>query len=86
MSSMRDTIVHHWTSHPPTGGGDGLSALLSKHLWADDFEANGLECFRRHNAMIRELAPDGRLLEFNVKEGWEPFLEREVPQQRVSEA
>lgn len=82
MASMRATIVHHWECHPSPVIG-GLRALLSKHLWADDFAAGGRECFRKHNALVRELAPEKRLLEFDVKQGWGPlceFLGKEVPE------
>jgi len=45
-------------------------------------EADHLAQFERHNAEVRAHVPADRLLEFNVKEGWEPlceFLEVPVP-------
>ncbi|EXJ71863.1 uncharacterized protein A1O5_04364 [Cladophialophora psammophila CBS 110553] len=38
--------------------------------------------YRMHNQRVRELVPQGRLLEYNVKDGWGPlcaFLDVEVP-------
>jgi Sulfotransferase domain len=42
-----------------------------------------IECYVRHNAAVRGEVPAGRLLEFHVRQGWEPlcaFLEVPVPQ------
>jgi hypothetical protein len=42
-----------------------------------------IECYRQHNAAVRREVPAGRLLEFQVRQGWEPlcaFLEVPVPQ------
>ncbi|EJU05218.1 hypothetical protein DACRYDRAFT_113397 [Dacryopinax primogenitus] len=40
------------------------------------------EAYKKHNDWVRSIVPKEKLLEFNVKEGWEPlckFLEVEVP-------
>lgn len=48
-----------------------------------DFGAVGPQYYTMHNQRVRELVPNGQLLEYNVKEGWEPlctFLEVDVPE------
>lgn len=49
-----------------------------------DFEKNGKEVFRKHNAQIEALVPEERLLRYDVRQGWKPlcdFLEVDVPSQ-----
>lgn len=43
---------------------------------------NALDVYRRHNAMVRDMTAQSRLLEFKLEQGWKPlcaFLEVEVP-------
>ena len=47
------------------------------------FPTNGKAVFREHYAMVRKLVPEENLLEFHVKQGWEPlceFLGEPVPE------
>jgi len=85
---MQDTIVHHWENHPPApapgAANPGLRDLMSKHMWDDDFAANGRECYRQHNDTVRRLAAADQLLVFDVKQGWGPlcgFLGKNVPEE-----
>ncbi|KZO97743.1 hypothetical protein CALVIDRAFT_455197, partial [Calocera viscosa TUFC12733] len=45
--------------------------------WLKTYELDelGPEVYTRHNAMIRRIIPPEKLLEFNVKQGWEPLCE-----------
>ncbi|EJU05219.1 hypothetical protein DACRYDRAFT_74378 [Dacryopinax primogenitus] len=59
-----------------------VTALLNKK-WLPRYGVKaGPEVYVRHNEFIRKIVPPERLLEFNVKEGWEPlckFLGVPVP-------
>lgn len=47
-----------------------------------DFEKRGKDVFLRHYDEVRSLVPKERLLEFNVRDGWEPlcdFLDERIP-------
>ncbi|KAL3418034.1 nad dependent epimerase [Phlyctema vagabunda] len=47
-----------------------------------DFPGQGKQIFTAHYEHVRTLVPPERLLEFNIKDGWEPlckFLEEPVP-------
>lgn len=47
-----------------------------------DIPRDGIERYHNHNNRIKRLVPDDNLLEFNVKQGWDPlckFLGHEVP-------
>ncbi|KAH8700904.1 P-loop containing nucleoside triphosphate hydrolase protein [Talaromyces proteolyticus] len=49
----------------------------------NDFPNQGKQIYREHLAEVRSLVPPERLLEFNVKDGWEPlceFLGEEIPE------
>ncbi|RAL12371.1 sulfotransferase family protein [Aspergillus homomorphus CBS 101889] len=53
-----------------------------KNVFSGDFETNGRQAYRDHYARVNELVPKGRLLFFDVRDGWEPlcrFLKRPVP-------
>jgi len=57
---------------------------MRKHMWDDDFTANGREFYRRHNDTVRKLAAADQLLVFDVKQGWGPlcgFLGKNVPEE-----
>jgi hypothetical protein len=50
--------------------------------YADLGREDFIAAYERHNAEVRAGVPDGRLLEFDVSQGWEPlceFLELPVP-------
>ena len=59
------------------------------HSVRDALESNSsvpkvprLEWYTEHNEIVRQFVDEERLLEYNVKQGWEPlckFLGREVP-------
>lgn len=58
---------------------------LWKYMYDGDLPTHGIRRYREHNAMVKRLCEEegkGRLLVFDVKEGWGPlckFLGREVP-------
>jgi hypothetical protein len=59
-----------------------LSQRLNTVLYDDDFQANGRASLEAQSRLVRSLVPAENLLEFNVKEGWDPlcwFLGNEVP-------
>ena len=48
----------------------------------NDWGSIGPHIYRLHNQRVRELAPKGRLLEYNVEQGWDPlcaFLGVDIP-------
>ncbi|RBR12799.1 uncharacterized protein FIESC28_08501 [Fusarium coffeatum] len=49
----------------------------------DEARANGRETWERHHRVIREMVPEGQLLEYRMGQGWEPiceFLGKDVPE------
>lgn len=47
------------------------------------FPTNGKAVFEEHYAMVRRLVPKEQLLEYDIRDGWEPlceFLGHDVPQ------
>lgn len=69
-------------------GVTGIARLADDIVWNGTFEnrfgeeSHAIETFRRHNEEVRRRVPPGRLLVFDVREGWEPlcdFLGVEVP-------
>jgi hypothetical protein len=59
-----------------------LDAILARHFGAVERRAN-IDAFLRHNDAVRRDVPAGRLLEFDVREGWGPlcrFLNCPVPE------
>jgi hypothetical protein len=62
--------------------------ICRRLLWEETFGGRfddrdyAIEVYLRHNAIVRERVPADRLLEFDVREGWEPlcdFLGAAVP-------
>lgn len=52
------------------------------HFYDGDYERNAKDKYREHYAMVRELVPTDRLLDWKVTDGWEPlcrFLDKPVP-------
>ncbi|KAF4977239.1 hypothetical protein FZEAL_6203 [Fusarium zealandicum] len=48
----------------------------------EEARQNARETYDRHHRVIREMVPEGQLLEFRLGEGWEPicdFLDKPVP-------
>ena len=69
-------------------GVTGVVRLADEIVWNDTFkgrfaeESHAIETFRRHNDEVRRRVPPGRLLVFDVREGWAPlcdFLGVEAP-------
>ena len=62
-----------------------LRAMTDKyheHLWWNDFPRYGKRAFKEHNDLVRRVVPPERLLEYEVRQGWEPlcaFLGKDVP-------
>jgi len=53
-----------------------------KYCWNNDFPANGRQYFRAYKDHVRHVVPKESLLEYDVKQGWEPlceFLGKDVP-------
>lgn len=49
-------------------------------LFDGDFERNAKSGYEKHYEHVRSLVPSERLLEYNVKEGWDPLCKfLEVP-------
>jgi len=83
--SMIDTLVRQYTAYDLGKNTSSMRPLAEKYrhyCWGDDFRANGREYFRQYNENVRRIAPEGRLLKFNVNQGWRPlceFLGQPVP-------
>jgi hypothetical protein len=69
-------------------GVTGVARLADDVVWRDTFRGrfedrrHAIETFERHNAIVRRRVPPGRLLVYDVKEGWPPlcqFFGVEVP-------
>ncbi|KAF4980004.1 hypothetical protein FZEAL_3866 [Fusarium zealandicum] len=65
---------------------DGLTCLWCKHIFKatnkEELYANAREGYKRHYRIVRETTPPERLLEYSLKDGWEPlcaFLDKPVP-------
>jgi hypothetical protein len=60
-----------------------LSGAMFEHVFGNRLdEAHLVEVFERHNAEVRRAVPAGRLLVYEVSQGWEPlcrFLGVDVP-------
>jgi hypothetical protein len=52
-----------------------MEKIFKYHIMTEDFPQNGAEEYVKHNQHIRDIAPKGQFLEFNVKQGWEPLCE-----------
>ncbi|EKG11775.1 hypothetical protein MPH_11270 [Macrophomina phaseolina MS6] len=64
-----------------------LRLQMLARCWHDagylDFPEKGKQMYYEHNEMIKSLVPAGKLLVYNLKEGWGPlcaFLGEEVPE------
>ncbi|HEX5848180.1 MAG TPA: sulfotransferase [Rubrobacter sp.] len=73
---------------PFAPGPAGTVRLADRLVWEDTFHGRfedrdyAMEAFERHNETVRRRVPKGRLLVFDVRQGWEPlchFLGVEVP-------
>jgi hypothetical protein len=69
----------------PRSRDDGMAWKLLQHTYYGDFPRRGKQHYFEHNDKIRRLAKEQKreLLEFNVKQGWQPlceFLGEPVPQ------
>ncbi|KAJ7722397.1 hypothetical protein B0H16DRAFT_1600570 [Mycena metata] len=78
--------INAWLDPAYAGKLETLFALMGKVLWGGkDWTQEEEICkakFRAHYDEVRRLTPPGRLLEFELKQGWEPlckFLGKEVP-------
>ena len=69
-------------------GVTGIARLADEIVWNGTFDGrfedrrHAIETFNRHNERVRRRVPAGRLLVYDVKEGWGPlceFLGVEVP-------
>ena len=85
FKSMMATLWHAYSNPPPQPTAmRPLAEKYNQYLWDDDFPLNGREAYRKYNEAARKMDLNGReLLEYNVKDGWEPlcaFLEVEVPE------
>lgn len=65
---------------------DALTTTWAKHAFKattrDEFRANARDTYREHYRAIRAATPPERLLEYDLRDGWEPlcaFLGRPVP-------
>ena len=60
-----------------------MPKMVYKHSLLKTHPETGREGYLEHNEHVRAIAPKGKFLEFNVKEGWGPlckFLEVDVPE------
>ncbi|GIJ92711.1 hypothetical protein Asppvi_001989 [Aspergillus pseudoviridinutans] len=59
---------------------------LNKVLYDGDFKKNGRKSFEQHYDHVRSLVPPENLLEYHMKDGWEPlcrFLGKPIPAEPV---
>lgn len=84
FESLKATLWHAWSS-PDAPKDTPMRPLSDKyhlHMWQNDFPKYGREAYREHNAHVQTIAPEGSLLVYDVKDGWEPlctFLGLDVP-------
>lgn len=65
---------------------DYMLVKLNQGLYNHDFAANGKRAYLEHYAHVKEIVPAENLLEYHIKEGWEPlckFLDKPVPDEKV---
>lgn len=69
LESMKATLWHAKNS--------SFGEIMSKYLWGEDRETEGIMRFRKHNEMVISAAKDkGRdVLVYEVNEGWGPLCE-----------
>lgn len=74
--------LDRWTLSPIRATMDRwVQGCLDCHS-ADEMREKARDIYRGHYALVRELTPKGRLLEFRLDQGWEPlckFLDVPVP-------
>jgi hypothetical protein len=61
-----------------------MYAMMWDRFFEGDFDKNAKLVFEKHSAELKSLVPAGRLLEYDVREGWGPlcrFLEVDKPDQ-----
>lgn len=78
--SANDTIFKGMADNPvPEPGSEpsfeGMWDAISRNRFTSHWREQGaaMEAYEHHNAEVRRLAPRGRLLEFQVSDGWEPL-------------
>uniref|UniRef100_A0A7R9WEY8 Sulfotransferase domain-containing protein n=1 Tax=Pseudictyota dubia TaxID=2749911 RepID=A0A7R9WEY8_9STRA len=49
--------------------------LTAPHPFPEQIKENAIASYETHNTRVREVIPKGQLLEYNVKQGWEPLCE-----------
>jgi Sulfotransferase domain len=49
------------------------SYLTSRYPKEDNIKENAIATYEEHNRRVREVIPQDQLLEFNVKDGWDPI-------------
>lgn len=88
--SVRETIYVTSTARRGQEGGPGpqFGAMINAIIWQGAFHGAfedrqaAIAAFERHNQAVQERVPQGRLLVYDVKEGWEPlcrFLDVPIP-------
>jgi hypothetical protein len=74
--------VLQWVDPGVFGNWIPMLRAMMLGMFGPNFEANGRAAYEEHNAMVRSLVPEERLLEYQPRSGWEPlcnFLGHEVP-------
>jgi hypothetical protein len=59
-----------------------MYAMMWDRFFQGDFDKNAKTVFEQHSAELKSLVPAGKLLEYDVREGWGPlchFLEVDKP-------
>jgi hypothetical protein len=86
--SAHRTIYRAAAAGPPPGAAPSAMDMARAVVWDGTFGGrfadrdHAVRVFEEHNAEVRRTVPAGRLLEFEVRRGWEPlcaFLGRPVP-------
>lgn len=84
FESFKATLWHAWSAPdaPKETPMRPLSDKYHLYMWRNDYPRYGREKYRAHNAHVQAIAPEGSLLVYDVKDGWEPlctFLGLDVP-------
>lgn len=95
LVSMQNTLFHvfSWSSWPLLARLDpGMAGKWYAHCmltWSifcsNDYGSHCRQKYVEHYGNVRNIVPNGRLLEYEVKEGWEPlcrFLGKGVPKSK----
>lgn len=90
LLSVRDSADTWWQStdgtilpyarmalDPGWDSGCGLVDLLERFTGSPEWDdpATMMAAYERHNAQVRQVVPQGRLLEWRVDEGWAPICQ-----------